>query len=73
MFTEELEKSLSIDIKRYLFTLLNDPVTLGNWELYYPIPMDRGGYDTFEILREELDLKLKHLLEVIGNTERWVA
>jgi len=34
----------------------------GNWEVYYPIPMDRGGYDTFEILREGLDLKLKELL-----------
>lgn len=36
---------------------------LGNWEQYFPIPRDRGGYDTFEILREELDSKLKELLE----------
>ena len=36
---------------------------LGNWEQYFPIPRDRGGYDTFEILREELDTKLKELLE----------
>lgn len=35
----------------------------GNWDLYYPIPRDRGGYDTFEILREELDQKLRQLLE----------
>ena len=36
---------------------------LGNWEQYFPIPSDRGGYDTFEILREELDSKLRALLE----------
>ena len=35
----------------------------GNWEQYFPIPRDRGGYDTFEILREQLDSKLKELLE----------
>ena len=35
----------------------------GNWEQYFPIPRDRGGYDTFEILREELDTKLRELLE----------
>ena len=35
----------------------------GNWEQYFPIPSDRGGYDTFEILREELDSKLRELLE----------
>ena len=35
----------------------------GNWEQYFPIPRDRGGYDTFEILREQLDSKLKGLLE----------
>jgi len=35
----------------------------GNWEQYFPIPKDRSGYDTFEILREELDTKLRELLE----------
>jgi hypothetical protein len=25
--------------------------------------MDRGGYDTFEILREELDTRLRDLLQ----------
>lgn len=35
----------------------------GNWEQYFPIPRDRGGYDTFEILREQLDTKLRELLE----------
>ena len=29
---------------------------------YHPIPRDRGGYDTFEILREDLDAKLKNML-----------
>ena len=43
---------------------LTEEACAGNWEVYYPIPMDRGGYDTFEILREGLDLKLKELLAV---------
>ena len=34
----------------------------GNWNSYHPIPRDRGGYDTFEILREDLDAKLKNML-----------
>ena len=42
---------------------------LGNWEQYFPIPRDRGGYDTFEILREELDSKLKELLEEEINSQ----
>jgi hypothetical protein len=53
---------------------------VGNWDLYYPIPMDRGGYDTFEILREELDTRLRDLLQVTlqilkysleGGSGRW--
>lgn len=35
----------------------------GNWNSYHPIPKDRGGYDTFEILREDLDAKLISMLE----------
>jgi hypothetical protein len=42
--------------------------------------MDRGGYDTFEILREELDTRLRDLLQVTlqilkhsleGGSGRW--
>ena len=35
----------------------------GNWGSFHPIPRDRGGYDTFEILREDLDAKLISMLE----------
>lgn len=35
----------------------------GNWEYYNPIPDDKAAYDTFEALRESLDIVLKQLLE----------
>ncbi|XP_033220405.1 neprilysin-4 isoform X2 [Belonocnema kinseyi] len=35
----------------------------GNWEKNNPIPKDKAGYDTFEMLRESLDSVLKELLE----------
>ncbi|XP_051164292.1 neprilysin-4 isoform X2 [Leptopilina boulardi] len=35
----------------------------GNWAKHNPIPKDKAGYDTFEILRESLDIVLKNLLE----------
>ncbi|XP_041978385.1 neprilysin-4-like [Aricia agestis] len=35
----------------------------GNWAAVNPIPADKAGYDTFEILRESLDSVLKDLLE----------
>lgn len=35
----------------------------GNWVKHNPIPRDKAGYDTFEILRESLDSILKKLLE----------
>lgn len=35
----------------------------GNWAKYNPIPKYKVGYDTFEMLRESLDLILKELLE----------
>mgnify|MGYP000686871200 CR=1 FL=1 len=54
----------SIDIDIQNSKVISSDRISGNWELYYPIPMDRGGYDTFEILREELDLKLRQLLQV---------
>ncbi|KAF5284505.1 hypothetical protein FQR65_LT13521 [Abscondita terminalis] len=34
----------------------------GNWAKYNPIPPDKAGYDTFEILRENLDVMLRDLL-----------
>ncbi|XP_011497176.1 PREDICTED: endothelin-converting enzyme 1-like [Ceratosolen solmsi marchali] len=35
----------------------------GNWEHYNPIPDDKAGFDTFETLRESLNVVLKQLLE----------
>lgn len=34
----------------------------GNWKNYYTIPPDKGTYDTFEVVRENLDYALKDLL-----------
>lgn len=39
----------------------------GNWEKLNPIPKDKAAYDTFEMLRESLDLVLKGLLEESTN------
>lgn len=35
----------------------------GNWEKHHPIPKDKAGFDTFEMLRENLDIVLRELLE----------
>lgn len=35
----------------------------GNWEKLNPIPKDKAGFDTFEILRESLENILRELLE----------
>lgn len=34
----------------------------GNWEQVHPIPKDKADYDTFEMLREILDVQLHELL-----------
>eukprot|EP00095_Tigriopus_kingsejongensis_P001687 maker-scaffold1658_size31987-snap-gene-0.9 protein:Tk01687 transcript:maker-scaffold1658_size31987-snap-gene-0.9-mRNA-1 annotation:"endothelin-converting enzyme 1" len=36
----------------------------GRWKEYHPIPKDRGGYDTFELLREDLSANLIKLFEM---------
>jgi predicted metalloendopeptidase len=36
----------------------------GKWNHFHPIPKDKGGYDIFEILREDMDAKL---IQVTGN------
>ena len=35
----------------------------GGWTEYHPIPKDRSGYDTFEILREDLHANLIAMFE----------
>ncbi|XP_011548063.3 neprilysin-4 [Plutella xylostella] len=39
----------------------------GNWASLNPIPADKAGYDTFEMLRENLDAVLKDLLDFPKN------
>ena len=44
----------------------------GRWSHHHPIPNDKGGYDTFEILREDLSANLIQMfrepeLETDGN------
>jgi predicted metalloendopeptidase len=41
----------------------------GNWGKINPIPKDKTTYDTFEMLRENLDAVLKDLLEEQPNTK----
>lgn len=41
----------------------------GNWERLHPIPRDKAGFDTFEMLRENLDVVLRELLESKETTE----
>jgi predicted metalloendopeptidase len=39
----------------------------GNWGKYNPIPEDKVGFDTFEILRESLDVALRGVLENLNE------
>lgn len=38
----------------------------GNWKQYHTIPADRTSYDTFEMLRENLDYVLRNLLSEVS-------
>ncbi len=39
----------------------------GKWGNFHPIPKDKGGYDIFEILREDMDAKLiqVHMIKMV--------
>ncbi|XP_015836432.2 neprilysin-4 isoform X2 [Tribolium castaneum] len=41
----------------------------GNWNKYHTIPADRTSYDTFEMLRENLDTVLRNLLSEAMDKE----
>lgn len=41
----------------------------GNWKNYYSIPPDKFAYDTFELVRDNLDYALKDLLSANDENE----
>lgn len=63
----QIRKAQAAVMKQYMNTAINPcddfyEHACGNWVKYHPIPPDKAGYDTFEILRENLDIMLKDLL-----------
>lgn len=65
---DDIRKHQGQNMLKYM-DLTEDPCkdfyqySCGNWHKYHPIPPDHGGFDTFEMLRENLDYQLKQLLE----------
>ncbi|XP_030573719.1 neprilysin-4 isoform X1 [Drosophila novamexicana] len=65
---EDIRQAQAKTMQRYMNTHVDPCVDFykfacGNWEKLHPIPKDKAGFDTFEMLRESLDLVLRNLLE----------
>lgn len=65
---EGIRMAQAMTMKRYMDNKVDPCVDFykyacGNWERLHPIPKDKAGFDTFEMLRESLDLVLRNLLE----------
>ncbi|EDV91094.1 neprilysin-4 [Drosophila grimshawi] len=65
---EDIRQAQSKTMQRYMSPQVDPCVDFyqyacGNWEKLHPIPKDKAGFDTFEMLRESLDVVLRNLLE----------
>lgn len=65
---EQIRRDMASQMKKSMDPTVNPcedfyQYACGNWEKLNPIPKDKAGFDTFEILRESLENILKELLE----------